>query len=67
MQDDERYQWLLSNRHLLISVKQLDGKIFRPGHMMDETQIATLYRGQRYEDEADVPPSDGRPMLRLRW
>ncbi len=60
MQDDERYQWLLSNRHLLITGKQQDGKIFRARHVMDEAQIATLYRGQRYEDETDVPPSYGR-------
>ncbi len=41
--------------------------IFRAEYVMDEAQIATLYRGQRYEDEADVPPSDGWPILRLPW
>lgn len=66
MQDQARHEWLVSNRYLLISNKRQDASRFRAGHVIDEAQIATLYREQRYEDEADIPRSDARPMLWLR-
>ncbi len=66
MLDQARHEWLVSNRHLLISNERQDASIFRAGHVIDEAQIVALYREQRYEDEADIPRSDARPMLRLR-
>ena len=65
IQDRARHGWLMSNRHLLISNERQDASIFRAGYVIDDPQIATLYRGQRYEDETDIPRSDAR-MLRLR-
>ena len=61
-----RHERLMLNRHLLISSEQQDKSIFRAGHLIEEAQIATLYRDLRYEDEADIPRSDARPMLWLR-
>ena len=66
IQDRARHEWLMSNRHLLISNERQDASVFRAGHVIDEPQIATLYRGQRYEDETNIPRSDARSMLWLR-
>ena len=66
-QDQARHEWLMSNRHLLISNERQDASIFRAGQVIDDPQIAMLYRGQRYEDETDIPLSDGRLTIRLRW
>ena len=62
MQDQARHEWLVSIRHLLISNERQDASMFRARHVIDDPQIATLYREQRYEDETDIPRSDARSM-----
>ena len=34
---------------------------------LGEKQIADLFRGRRYEDAPNIPPSDERPLPRRSW
>ena len=62
MDDDARNEWLKSNRRFLAPSEHGEAKIFHPGYMLNEAQIATLYNGRSYEDKTNIRSSNGRPL-----